>query len=1188
MATPIFCCGAECGITTAGATGSPAAPHWNAAAGTIAIDTTVPRNGARCYKFSPAANTSYLSKAISGSPNTGAARFAIRFGSLPASNAIIAAFTTSGSWCLFGFRASDSTIGITTVSNFSNFKAGPVVSTGVWYVVDMKVDISANPWKVDCKVDGVATTQCTSSTAANTFVNFRIGGNADTSTTPTYDLYVDDIILSATGADYPFGRGKVLGLSPNADGTHSFNAAGDFKYNDSTNVPTNATDVYSYLDDALNNITDFIAAAGVAASEYFEVAFADTAETADARAVEVVSAQHAAGTSANKSSLRLVDGGSTSDVYADGDFSNTTITYHTKQYATPPSGGTWTPAKINALKARWGSSFGTVDISPVPYLDGLMLEVEYEQPLAQTKTVTAGGVVKKTGITATVSAAGVLQQVAGSVTVTVSATGVVRKTLTATVTASAVLGPKFVRKTVKPAGGGDYSSLSAAISGEVSARANLVSRDEVLEIACYAGQDTTAVTVNGFTTDATHYVRIFCPAGEGHAGKWDDTKYRLESTNANTLVISDNFVRVEQLQLKLTSSNASTLRACTVGTLSAGAYDIRHINILARGVGNGSVGMDGFVNSSTDDAAGKTYYINCMAYDFHDGSVFCAGFNMRSGSLSQAVYAYNCTSVRCQTGFQKRSYSRHKNCVAVDCWNGWGGDTNDHSDSDYNASTIAPTDAYGTHSRDKIAVLFTDPLNADYRILAGDSGVVGQGTDLSADAAYPFNYDIAGTTRSGTWTAGCYHQAGSAAQDVRWVWAGAVTTSGAKVKAQMNTAEESATVYLVVSTNSDLSSPTTFGPVTAASADNQIATLTATGLSANTQYYYGIKTGSTTYTRVRGKFKTFPSGAATFTFAVSGDSDMGAADPAYGNIVSAAPLFFQMIGDLHYQDISTNDVSKFRDAYANQRFSTPQLNFAASFPIDYVWDDHDWGGDSSNKNATAGPAAATAYREHVPAYTLNDSTGIWHSYVCGRVRFIVTDLRSQRSPNSDTDNSSKTMMGTTQKAWFKDELLAAKAAGQIVFWVCPTPWVAATTANADHWGGFNTERKEISDFIQSHGIAAVIRLSTDAHMVALDDGTNDLFTTDTVGNKLVTFHAAPLRQSGSIKGGSYSHGTYSGTNNESEGQWGLVTVTDTNGETIDVTLVGKKGTTQLLSYSKTLTVPATRTKTVSASAVLTT
>jgi hypothetical protein len=73
-----------------------------------------------------------------------------------------------------------------------------------------------------------------------------------------------------------------------------------------------------------------------------------------------------------------VDGGTVVDVFTDVDLSQTTIVINGKQYATAPSSGVaWTIAQVNAIKVRWGSSWTAVDIAPVPFIDGLLCEVDY-------------------------------------------------------------------------------------------------------------------------------------------------------------------------------------------------------------------------------------------------------------------------------------------------------------------------------------------------------------------------------------------------------------------------------------------------------------------------------------------------------------------------------------------------------------------------------------------------------------------------------------------------------------------------------------------------------------------------------------------------------------------------------------------------------------------------------------------
>jgi len=184
--------------------------------------------------------------------------------------------------------------------------------------------------------------------------------------------------MSATNGDYPLGAGVTVRTTVTADGTHSFNAAGDFKYNNTTNIATNATDTFTYVDDLLTGITDYIAAVAASAGEYVEWTMGSLPFTATTiNGVEVVSAHHSSGTAANKQSLRMMDGATASDVLVDADFSNTGIGYNSTHYAVAPStSGAWTQALVQALKFRWSPSFTAVLETPVPFIDGLMLEVD--------------------------------------------------------------------------------------------------------------------------------------------------------------------------------------------------------------------------------------------------------------------------------------------------------------------------------------------------------------------------------------------------------------------------------------------------------------------------------------------------------------------------------------------------------------------------------------------------------------------------------------------------------------------------------------------------------------------------------------------------------------------------------------------------------------------------------------------
>src|SRR5690606_25682281 len=100
----------------------------------------------------------------------------------------------------------------------------------------------------------------------------------------------------------------------------------------------------------------------------------------------------------------------------------------------------------------------------------------------------------------------------------------------------------------------------------------------------------------------------------------------------------------------------------------------------------------------------------------------------------------------------------------------------------------------------------------------------------------------------------------------------------------------------------------------------------------------------------------------------------------------------------------------------------------------------------------------------------------------GRVRFIISDLRSQRDPET------LRMMSAEQDAWLRAQLLAARDGGApLIFWVSSVPWNGRAT-KADRWQGYPAHRAEIADFIKDNGLAGKVAiLSGDAHMTAIDD-----------------------------------------------------------------------------------------------------
>ena len=109
------------------------------------------------------------------------------------------------------------------------------------------------------------------------------------------------------------------------------------------------------------------------------------------------------------------------------------------------------------------------------------------------------------------------------------------------------------------------------------------------------------------------------------------------------------------------------------------------------------------------------------------------------------------------------------------------------------------------------------------------------------------------------------------------------------------------------------------------------------------------------------------------------------------------------------------------------------------------------------------------------------------------------DVRLNKATGGDdtgvrADNSNRTLLGATQKAWFKQALLDAKAAG--VTWkfiniTDPIDMIGAYGTGEDSgkswWGGYRAERNEILKFIADNQIKNVVFLASDDHQGRINE-----------------------------------------------------------------------------------------------------
>jgi alkaline phosphatase D len=385
---------------------------------------------------------------------------------------------------------------------------------------------------------------------------------------------------------------------------------------------------------------------------------------------------------------------------------------------------------------------------------------------------------------------------------------------------------------------------------------------------------------------------------------------------------------------------------------------------------------------------------------------------------------------------------------------------------------------------------------------------------------------------------------------------GAVTTNSAVVSIGLRVFGSD--VHLIVSRNKDLQDPIRLKVIKREERAGRIVKMTIRDLQSDTLYYYGIEVDGKIAPQTTGQFKTFPEGPTSFSFAFGNSVKYGRLhQSALLAAIEQDILFFLSTGDLFYADISKNKPDVFRKAYYKAFQLEPLRRLCRKVPLVYIWDDHDYGTDNSDKYSPSRLASRKVYREIVPHYPLIAGQGnvpIYQAFTVGRVRFILTDLRSERSSNHALDGPQKTMMGREQLVWFMKELKESSRAYALVIWVSSVTWTARAEEGADYWGGFAYERNMIANFIKKHRIHNLFVVSGDAHSVAADDGRNSDYA-DGGGAPMPVIIAAPLdNDHTSVKGGPYSEGVY--RSKKGENCYGLLTIKD-EGSKVIVTFSGR-------------------------------
>jgi len=257
--------------------------------------------------------------------------------------------------------------------------------------------------------------------------------------------------------------------------------------------------------------------------------------------------------------------------------------------------------------------------------------------------------------------------------------------------------------------------------------------------------DTTAVTIDGWTTSDTNYIKIYTTQANRHDGVWDDTKYRLYGTSGTIVNINESHTIFEGIQVHQNNAGGDAA-AIGIETVVTG---VLIDSCIIRGYGWSDYGTNDGIKLGPNSDGSSITIRNSIIYDQRDKGI--------NGGYSEntTLNVYNCTirgpncDPRVAIGIKRVKSNQTlivKNCAVFN----WDDDFADLADGavDYCASD----DGDGDHSVDwnngatDWANVFTDYANGDFHLnnFTGSGTIIDQGTDLSGEG---FSDDIDGQTR---------------------------------------------------------------------------------------------------------------------------------------------------------------------------------------------------------------------------------------------------------------------------------------------------------------------------------------------------------------------------------------------------------------------------------------------------------
>ncbi|MFN8292542.1 MAG: alkaline phosphatase D family protein [Chitinophagales bacterium] len=344
---------------------------------------------------------------------------------------------------------------------------------------------------------------------------------------------------------------------------------------------------------------------------------------------------------------------------------------------------------------------------------------------------------------------------------------------------------------------------------------------------------------------------------------------------------------------------------------------------------------------------------------------------------------------------------------------------------------------------------------------------------------------------------------------------------------RITTSASTDTVQWQIATDADFNNIVNNGTVTTDATKDFTVKVDATGLQANTWYYYRFAANGV-YSVV-GRTRTAPvNGVNNLRFAVVSCARFpNGYFHVYRDIVNRNEVDAVLhLGDYIYESgklsAVPNDTSRnhmpdnepltladYRIRHSQYKLDPDLRDCHRQFPFIAVWDDHEtandsWrGGAAAHDTTTEGnwynrkDAGMQAYNEWMPIRSTipNNDSVIYRNMKFGNLADVVMidtrlEGRDKQIPGlfvSPTDSSlndtTRRLMSTAQMNWLNNEVKNSTATWKIIgnqVMVAPLT-VNSNIVNPDQWDGYPYERKKVLDNILNNNIQNVVFITGDIH-----------------------------------------------------------------------------------------------------------